>query len=902
MNKALLTFFILFFSVAFAFGYKLSGKLTDEKGNAIAYARIIVLETSYGATTDEGGMFTLRMPSGNYRIQFQHIAFQTKTLSIELTKDQILEVRLSGRDVEMETVEIEGGKKDPAYGIMKEVIANKKTHLKQFDSYSCDTYMKISLERDTLHEVQRNDQVSITISFGKKKKKGQDSRAVDSLIADSVMIDSALVDTILADTVVVDTLASEEIPLDSLATDSLGQDSIPVGKKKIVLVESVSSTYFDAPNRYKTIVRAYRNVAARGEEGAGRGGMGYGWGNEDMPIYRTQSTNPYIFYQDVSDADFNFYQNLIDAPKLGDRPFVSPLNSTLWQLTYKYHLDSAYLENGKVHYLISFWPRNVDAPVFKGKMIILDKVFAIKYIEFEVLPGSTPYFKKFEMKHAYKETPDRRWILEEEHYVYEIKDGPNTYFGDNYARHTDYELDIELPNNFFKNELRRTDKEAFEQGEAYWASVRPMELEQSEIKFEQEQDSIRAYYTSDEYLKEQDSIFNKLNIWNFIATGIQFRNRKHRLRFYFSPLLEQPNFVGVGGYRHSLRTTVVKTWPNFKALSVTAYGDYGVVNKDLKGTMRIGFTYNPRRFARAYVRFGDQYRLINNNETITAILTRGNFLNKVYFGLGHRIEIANGLMFDANIDFADRKPIDNLALAEWTEELFGSNNTPRSFDLYREFLIDLKLIWTPGQKYIMEPYRKVNLGSKWPTFTLHYKKSLPGIMGSDLNFDYLSLRAKHEIRIGTFGTTKWSVFTGKFLQANSLRFTDFTFFRGSDPYLFANPLSNFQSLGPTISTENAFFSGHYIHNFEGAILNKVPLIKKTKSQLMGGGSVLLVEDGNFFHSELFAGVGVPFRIRMQRFKASAFVVTSYSNLDKAIGTQFKIGLTFYDPIKRQWGY
>ena len=129
------------------------------------------------------------------------------------------------------------------------------------------------------------------------------------------------------------------------------------------------------------------------------------------------------------------------------------------------------------------------------------------------------------------------------------------------------------------------------------------------------------------------------------------------------------------------------------------------------------------------------------------------------------------------LDFADRKPINNLALAEWAAELFGSNNTPRDFGIYREFLVRCKTsIYTPGQKYIMEPYRKVNLESKWPTFTLHYKKSIPGVMGSELNFDFLSLRIRHRIQLGTMGTTNWTAFAGKFLQANSVRFTDFRLF------------------------------------------------------------------------------------------------------------------------------
>jgi hypothetical protein len=80
------------------------------------------------------------------------------------------------------------------------------------------------------------------------------------------------------------------------------------------------------------------------------------------------------------------------------------------------------------------------------------------------------------------------------------------------------------------------------------------------------------------------------------------------------------------------------------------------------------------------------------------------------------------------------------------------------------------------------------------------------------------------------------------------------------------------------------------------------LLNKIKAQATVGAGTLITQDGSFFHSEVFAGIGVPFRIRMQRLKISGFVVTSYSNLDNAIGTQFKIGLSSYDITRRRWDY
>ena len=77
----------------------------------------------------------------------------------------------------------------------------------------------------------------------------------------------------------------------------------------------------------------------------------------EVQTYETPSHNPYLFYTDVSDADFNFYYNLIDAPDLSDRPLISPLSSTSWRLSYTFSLEDQFLEGGKVIYKIRVKPR-----------------------------------------------------------------------------------------------------------------------------------------------------------------------------------------------------------------------------------------------------------------------------------------------------------------------------------------------------------------------------------------------------------------------------------------------------------------------------------------------------------------------------------------------------------------
>lgn len=806
----------------------LTGTVQDSEGMSIPYARVSVIGTSQGTLTNEDGAYRLRLSPGTYQVECSHLGFAAQQATVTITDgSQKVDFSLQAIDLQLATVEIEGGKKDPAYGIMEQVIKAKKTYLRQYDSYRCQTYLRIIRQLDSL---DRND----------------------------------------------------SLPKDTMFT--------------VDLIESQSETNFRRPNQYKSIVQGYRHENSRRTRRAAIAFDGIG------SAYNSELTNPYLFYQDVSQASFNFYQNLIEAPDLGDRPFVSPLNSTLWRLTYRYRLVESFIQNGRVHYRIAFEPRNEEGPYFSGELLVVDDLWAIRSIEAEIVPSTLNYFARFELMHRYEADEKGRWLLREERYDYVVEEKKVHHHGQSLAVHRDYEVDIEFPRRFFNQELRRTERDAFEQDSSFWEQQRPIALGAQEQQFIQTQDSLFETYSQAEYLEEIDSIYNHLGILDILFNGISFRDRVRRMRYYVSPVIEQVQWFGVGGYRHALGGAVIKTFHKGTMLGVRGQLDYGFANEDLRGNGRIFYTYAPRKFARLTLKGGNTYRLVTQNTSFTAIFSRSNILNKIFGGAEHRFEVVNGLFLDVGFEFADFRTIDELQLANWTNNLFGDRNRPRSFDPFRQLRFDVKLDYTPRQAYYWEPYRKVIRGSAWPTFSLQYKKAVPGVFGSEINFDFLSLSARHQFSIGTLGTSRWRAEVGRFLQADNIRFTDHVFFRGSDPFIFVNPLQAFQLLDTTMDTRNAYFAGHYLHDFTGMLIDKIPLLNRLPLQTSAGASILAMEDGSFLHGELFAGIQCPIRIRQNRFKIGVFHVSSYSNHNNAIGSQWKIGVTFFDNTKNQWSY
>jgi hypothetical protein len=882
-----------------AFAVQVRGTVSDQDGEPIAYANVFLQNTTYGVLTNIKGEYFIELEAGTHLLAFSSLGYAKVTKEIVVEKTAlVIDVTLMPDGVSLDTVVVTAGRKDPAYAIMEQVIANKKHYQHQFSTYKRETYLKASLEVELL-----------------KKEKPADSLATDSLAVDSLAVDSLVDDSLprkIADLPEKDTVLRQGFKdgpgigpfiwrkgfKDGLGSDPSLPDSTQLKKderRKLNLIESISTTYFADPNSYKSIIHAYRDLS---EKANAASTITIGEDGIDVSEYQTTTNNPYLFYLDPTDAEFNFYDNLIKVLRLGDQPFVSPLSSTSWRVTYRYRLVESFLESGRVVHRIAITPINREGAVFEGEICVVDGLWAIKSVNLQILRGNLSFFRDFRMLHDYAMTDDQRWTLMREEYYYTVKDLRERYYGNTIAIHSDYALDVTHPKNFFRNELRRVEKEAFEMDSTYWDSLRPITLKKAELEFIHIQDSIREYHASDEYLHEQDSIYNHLSLIDIFLQGMGWRDRKHRMQYFINPIVSQPRLFSVGGYRHTLGGSVAKTFEHFHKLEFNTELDYGFVNRDLKYYLRVDFTYDPKHFSRFYVKGGDRYAMVTTVTSVVGIFSRANYVRKIYGGAGHSTEVLNGLFWDIEFDYSDRQAIDNLDLSS---DIFGGIDDPLNFATYREFLLTTRLRWTPFQKYHTEPFRKVIVGSDWPLFELLYKKGLPGINGSVINFDQVELRVSDEFRPGTFGVSRWALLAGSFIQENNLRINDFKFYRGSTPYFFTNPMQDFQNLDTTYSTTGTYFQANYLHNDGQAIVNKIPLLRRTPLELTAGFSVLAIPEKELLHAEVFGGLMMPFRIKENRFKVGVMYVSSYStSFGNAINGQLKFGLTFYDTWKNRW--
>ena len=201
-----------------------------------------------------------------------------------------------------------------------------------------------------------------------------------------------------------------------------------------------------------------------------------------------------------------------------------------------------------------------------------------------------------------------------------------------------------------------------------------------------------------------------------------------------------------------------------------------------------------------------------------------------------------------------------------------------------------------------EPNRKINLGSKFPTFRINYRKGWNNVFGSDIEFDYTQFTVEQDLILGVFGNSKYNAKIGKYINTKDLRIVDLKRFRQSDPYLYSDPLNTFQLLDTAFATTNLFFELHHIHHFNGALVNNLPLIKLTKVRVVAGGGMLWVQDNNFRHQEIFAGLERVFRLgARRRLRVGLYGVLAKSRGSKT-NTDFKISFDIIDTWKRDWSF
>jgi hypothetical protein len=833
----------------------IEGKVQAEGGEVLPYASVYILNSTIGTYADENGQFKIEGEGRQYILEVSLLGYKTKRIGIDTQRDQFVTVTLMEQEIELQEAVVEGKKENIGKNIMKRVIANKDKVLVDDLSYSADSYFRTSMEKwmEATDTTKKTPLFTISVE-------GENPEEEENPLPEPIRLEAGF----------------ESVYLN----ENFARQHYSGNKSKREVKAELKQTGDDELQRRTLMTNDFDF------QGSNRG-VDY---------------NPLEYFRNPLDANIDLYDNQLRNPSISDLPITSPLSDNAF-LTYQFRLiDIQKVDNDSI-LVIQVNPFFKEAPAFTGQLKIRQRGYVLQAADLEINSSALTLARNFELDIKYDTIGGRYWRPTERDIRYESKLNGDLYKIQTIVRESNFDLNPNFPRNFFNNELIVYDLAALERDTAIWESLRPpnIPLTQNQQTFVSEQDSVWRYRQSAEYYRIQDSIYNRNTLLDLAVNGIGWKRRAKGWTLYINSLLESIRPFGVGGYRQALGGTLEKKFLGTSNALDFGFGvNYGFQNDDLKGELEVGYTYLPRKFARAFVNVQDDYEFVTINTSLQSLLSRNNFVRNIGFGAGHSFEVWNGFYLTTSFEYADKQGINDLELAEWSEDLFGDDNTPLDFERYRALFLRMEVMLKFDQQYITRGREKIILGTRFPTLKFKYRKGVQGIWESEVAFDQLEVEAFHR-PTSKLGSSNWNVQAGTFLNQQNLRQIEHRFFRGGTPFFFIDPLRSQQLLDGNLSTPNLYVQGGFMHHFDGFLLDKIPLINQLQLEMLGGGSFLTIPDQSFAHVEGFVGMGKKFRLFKEQVQVALYLVSGNNQLEDAAYT-YRIGFNFFNAFSEEWLY
>lgn len=615
--------------------------------------------------------------------------------------------------------------------------------------------------------------------------------------------------------------------------------------------------------------------------------------------YTPRGDGRLLYYTTTVKSNFNFFENLLHLDDLHASPVSSPISGP-GILSYRYRLEAQYEENGRKIDKIKIIPRSSSTSTLSGYIYVIDSLWLVQKLELTMEKGNLLTYDYFTIFQQFEHPGDTLCVLTEQLLTYGVKYKDQTSTCTTIAKFTDYNFHSDFARKFFNSEVAVTTKEAYERDTAFWKQERVVQLTPEEQRYIVIKDSLRDAFNRKEYLDSIDAVFNKITIWKILWFGVDHRNRAERTQWNLNSAAGTLRPLYPAGPRIAPGFSYFKKWENQRYFDSYTELSVGLLNADIKGYTWARYLYSPFHQGKIGATFSHQFDAIVYADAITQIYKRSNFIQATKLRFMHDYEYFNGFYGSVELEFCERQSIAEYASLNLLDSLIPNDNF-KYFAGYQALLGEITLSYTPGQRYMREPYRKVVLGSKWPTIYVYYQRGIPKLFGSDVDHEYGVAGIRQSFQLGTIGTSNYHIKAGKFLSARNLKDADFKYQRRSDPFWFSNPLQSFQDQDSSLPSKEWYLEAHFVHHDNGAIINKIPFMKKTGIGLVIGCGALYVAEYQWQHYEILGGLERNFKFSKRRLRIGIYAVASDGNKIAPKAT-WKVSFAVLDDRNMKWNF
>jgi len=597
---------------------------------------------------------------------------------------------------------------------------------------------------------------------------------------------------------------------------------------------------------------------------------------ERLVSSKVSGNNQAFSFNSASGMMLTFYRNLL-LKELNERGYVSPIANGA-MLYYDYKLEGWTEEEGRLINKIKVMPKRKNDPAFSGYIYIVEDEWRIHSADLALTKeNQIEFVDSLRIRQTYTPTAKGPWVIFNQELDFKLTIlgiEANGYYVGIYA---DYDMEPTFANKYFNNEVLVVEEGSNEKDSLYWQRVRPVPLTSLEIEDYRVKDSLSVIKESREYRDSVDRQVNKFSPLDILVGGYRWQNSFKKETFTVSSLLNSVQFNPVEGWVLNFDLGYNKELSGFRSLYINPVIRYGFSSKDFYGSLRTSYFYNSQKNASLSVGGGRFITQFDRSEpigpyinSIYSLAYGENFMklfDRTYAYARHSTELVNGLRLRTGLTYEYRRPLFNTTDFTWANREEGEpgytvNNPPNIilpntvFPEHGALLADVQFSISPGQKYVTRPDFKYVVERPWPTINIGIRQAF----GQEVNYTRLTASTEESFSLGLAGTSEARVEVGTFLGQRPQFFTDFKHFDGQEIRVSDLELGNYQLLSYYFdSTNKRWLSGFYQHHFNGALLNKVPLIRRLKLQSVGSVNYLWTPDtGNYL--EIGAGLEHIFKV------------------------------------------
>ena len=564
-----------------------------------------------------------------------------------------------------------------------------------------------------------------------------------------------------------------------------------------------------------------------------------------------------------TDAYIDFYRKEISSTLKVISP-LAPIAPSYYYFQFEKSFKS---DNNHTIYQIKVTPKRSNEPVMEGFIYLVKDTWQLYAVDVKIKAaniGITKVDEFYLQQHFIFNEKHQTWVKDEQSLDLKGKFLVFNYYGSFKSTFRNYKVVDTLSKSDFTRELIQYEKDFGKKSDYFWAVHRKIPLTERETKRFDRNEQLLENRNIKLVLDSIDRGTNAFTLFKLIK-GYEYHNSFKNRKYVYQGLLSSFAFNPVQGFNVNTGLVFTQNRNDERKTELGLVLSYGIEEDKPRFSGFASHMFNKKNYntlnlsgGMVIEQFGQEKAPIKNiiNSMAGAWFGKNfaKYYQKDFIKIAYEQYAFTGLKFKTSFEYANRTPLFNNILSPpfVPNLIFSSNNpvddtnyTDAPFEAHRIFKFNAGIELVFDQKIISYPNQKQYIrNSKYPVLSLQLEK---GLSSSIKKYDYtfLSLSTKYNSSIGSIGNLSFGFDTGKFIEQNDIAFMDYKHFYGNETPIGSSSDYNKQfNLLPyyEYSTRKSYIEYHIEHDFKGFIINKIPILNKTRYSLILGFHHLTVED------------------------------------------------------------